>query len=147
MNPAPLAQFTFADMYVGQTAEFSVHITEQMVTDFCTLSGDANPLHMDEVYAGTTKFKGRVVHGQLGASFFSQLVGMHLPGLRALYLKQTTSFHAPMRIGMHIVVRGTVTQIVEATHTIVLSTQIIEKNTGALLIDGTALVGIVNPTP
>jgi acyl dehydratase len=58
------------------------------VAAFAAISGDFSPLHMDDEYARGTEFGGRVVHGLLVGSLFSQLVGMHLPGKQALYLGQ-----------------------------------------------------------
>jgi acyl dehydratase len=138
-----IAQYTFEDICVGQSAEFVVHITQEMVEDFAQLSGDRNPLHMDETFARTTPFNGRVVHGQLGVSFFSRLVGMYLPGRNALYLTQSTSFHVPIRIGMEIIVRGTVTHTTPAAQTLTIKTEILDRHTQTLLTSGTAMVRLL----
>ena len=138
----PIEQFSFKDIYVGMTSEFSVDISESLVQSFCALSGDSNPLHMDEVYAKSTPFGGRIAHGQISACFFSRLIGMHLPGKYALYLSQTSQFRSPMRIGMRALVKGTVLQVSPATHTIILQTQIINTEDDTILIDGQALVKI-----
>lgn len=137
---ASAALTLFEDIQLGQVALFSVHLTEELVNNFCSLSGDENPLHMDETYAKQTSFEGRVVHGQLGVCYFSQLIGMHLPGQYALYLSQSTFFRAPMRIGMEVIVRGEVLQKSEAMRTLVIKTQILEKTGSKVLIEGEALV-------
>jgi acyl dehydratase len=139
---ASLSAYTFSEITVGQQAEFSVVVTDALVAQFAAVSGDQNPLHMDEVYAASTTFKGRVVHGQLGNSFFSQLVGMYLPGKYALYLSQSTFFRAPMRIGMTLTVRGTVTRTTDATKTFLIKTQIFNSATDILLVDGEAMVAV-----
>jgi acyl dehydratase len=68
------------DIKIGQKKSFEVVVTESMVDDFAKLSGDNNLLHMDENYAKSNNFKGRVCHGMLLASFFSRLAGMYIPG-------------------------------------------------------------------
>ena len=80
-----LSEYTFEEIKIGLKKEFSVKITEELVNDFAKISGDFNPLHMDEEYASTTSFEKRVVHGMLLASFFSRIDGMYLPGKHALY--------------------------------------------------------------
>lgn len=140
MEPTAL---TFDEITVDQTAEFSVLLTDELVGQFAALSGDYNPLHMDEVYAQTTPLKARVVHGQLSGCLFSRLIGMHLPGRFALYLQQTSTFRAPMRIGMTVTVKGSVIQKTDATKTLTLRTTVTEKGTEQLLVDGKALVNLL----
>ena len=137
------ASLCFADIAVGRTAKFEVVLTEDMVKRFAELSGDVNPLHMDEEYAATTQFVGRIGHGMLGASFFSQLVGMHLPGRYALYLSQQLQFKMPLRIGTCLLVRGTVVQKTEAIRTLTLRTQVLDAQTQVCLLDGEALVTVL----
>ena len=76
------------EIEIGQKKKFSIKVTESMVNEFAKISGDFNPLHMDEQYAKSTKFGRRVCHGMLLASFFSRLVGMYLPGKNSLYFSQ-----------------------------------------------------------
>ena len=76
------------DLSVGMTAEFSKTITEDDITLFAEVSGDHNPVHMDEAFAKTTLFKTRIAHGLLSASFISRVLGVQLPGPGAIYLKQ-----------------------------------------------------------
>jgi len=79
-------EYQFNDIEIGQTETFELVITESMLDDFARLSGDYNPLHMNENYAYSTIFKRRVCHGMLVASFFSRLVGMYIPGKNAFKL-------------------------------------------------------------
>ena len=65
----PLSEHTFEDLFVGQKVTFSEKIDESLLIDFAKLSGDFNPLHMDEDYALNTNFEKRVCHGMLLASF------------------------------------------------------------------------------
>lgn len=138
-----IASSCFDDIEVGETAQFEVVLTDELVARFAGLSGDMNPLHMDEAYAKSTPYGERVVHGMLGASLFSRLVGMHLPGRFALYLSQDTLFREPMHIGMTIEVRGTVVQKIDSMRTIKIKTQIMEKESRQVLVDGEALVKLL----
>jgi 3-hydroxybutyryl-CoA dehydratase len=140
--PKP-AKLRFDDLVLNQQAQFTFDITEERVQRFAELSGDINPLHMDEAYASKTAFKGRIAHGMLCASLFSQLVGMHIPGTYALYLSQKVSFRKPCRIGMRVLVRGTVIQKVSAARSIILKTEIIQEENGECLIDGEAHIALL----
>lgn len=83
---------------VGQKYTFSKQISDQDVRKFAEVTGDFNPLHLDEEYAKTTMFKGRIAHGMISAGIISAGIGMHLPGEGTIYLGQTLSFHKPVRI-------------------------------------------------
>ena len=110
-----------------------------MIDDFAELSGDYNPLHMNDIYAKSTKFKQRVCHGLLLTSFFSQLIGMFLPGKNSLYLSQTVKFVSPCFINDEIIVEGKVIDKSSSTKIITLKTTI-TNTTGNRLIDGQAKV-------
>ena len=83
------SELTFEQIKIDQTKEFQIKITESLVNEFAKLSGDFSPIHMNDEYAKSTKFKGRVVHGMLLASFISRIVGMYIPGKHALYTSQS----------------------------------------------------------
>ena len=95
-------------MQQGATASFRVVVTEEAVIAFARISGDHNPLHMDEVYAQKTEFQGRIVHGMFLAALVSQLIGMQLPGRSALLMKENLEFKKPAHIGDSLLVQGTV---------------------------------------
>lgn len=135
-NPA---EYNFEDIEIGQKKSFKITITESMLEEFANLSGDHNPLHMDEIYAKSTSFKKRVCHGLLLASFFSQLVGMHLPGRNALYISQSLMFVSPCFVNDEVVVEGEVLDKSIATKIITLKTTI-TSSSGNNLIDGQAKV-------
>jgi acyl dehydratase len=128
----------FADINIGDNSSFVFHLNKHMVDDFGHLSGDLNPLHMDDLYAGNTAFGKRVAHGMLGGMLISRLIGMYLPGKYALYLKQTLIFKKPLFIDMDLTVEGTVVNKTDATRTLEINTNI--KNNSEVLIEGTALV-------
>lgn len=105
---------------VGDEASFLHTITEEEVNAFATLSGDHNLLHMDEEFASTTQFKGRVVHGMFLGALCSRLIGMHLPAKNCLYLKQILSFKQPAFIGDTVKVLGKVTAISSSTNVVTI---------------------------
>ena len=85
-------KLTINDIEIGLTKEFKILITKSMVDEFAIISGDFNPLHMDDKYAISTKFGKRVCHGMLLASFFSRIIGMYIPGKMSLYMTQSLKF-------------------------------------------------------
>ena len=133
-----LSEHTFEDLFVGQKVVFSEKIDESLLTDFAKLSGDFNPLHMDEDYALNTNFEKRVCHGMLLASFFSQLVGMYLPGKNSLYFSQSLNFRNPCFIGDEVTIEGEITEKKSNTKIITIKTTISRGTT--IIIDGTAKV-------
>ncbi len=130
-----ISEYTFEDIQIGQTEHFSIKIDESMLNNFANISGDHNPLHMNQIYADTTVFKNRVCHGMLLASFFSQLVGMHLPGKNSLYFSQTLNFRSPCFVGDEIKVSGEVIEKHLATRRITLKTTI-HNQIDVCLVDG-----------
>lgn len=133
------AQYTFAEIKIGAKAKFTVKIDEKMISEFATLSGDYNPLHVDKNYAATTSFRKPICHGMLLGSFFSRLVGMHLPGKNALYFSQTLNFQAPCFASDVVSVEGEVIDKSDATKIITLKTAIYNQQ-GNCLVDGIAKV-------
>lgn len=83
---------------IGQSYTFEKCITDQDVRQFAEVTGDKNPLHLDEEYAKTTMFKGRIAHGMIAAGIISGGIAMHLPGEGSVYLGQDLSFQKPVRI-------------------------------------------------
>ena len=133
---------TFDEIPIGYTKNFSVKIDEEMLDNFANISGDFNPLHMDEQYAKTTQFKGRVCHGMLLASFFSKLTGMYLPGKGSLYLSQSLNFIAPAFIDDEVTVEGEIVKISHSTGIVTVKTKITKENT-IHLITGSAKIIIL----
>lgn len=132
-------QYKFDEIKIGLEYKFTEKITEKNLDVFANLSGDHNPLHMNENYAKNTQFKRRVSHGMLLASFFSKLVGMYLPGKNALYFSQTLNFQNPCFIDDMITVSGQVLDKSDSTKIITIKTSIYNQ-TGACLVDGIAKV-------
>ncbi|TXH38722.1 MAG: MaoC family dehydratase [Rhodospirillaceae bacterium] len=95
----------------GMTAVFSKTVTEADIVLFAGVTGDTNPVHLDEEFAKPTLFKGRIAHGMLTAGFISAVFGTKLPGPGCIYLSQSLKFKAPVRIGDTVIARVTATTI------------------------------------
>ena len=105
--------YTIHDMVPGLTESFTVTVTEEMMQQFYAITGDCSPIHMDASYAAGRGFPGRVVYGMLGASFFSTLAGVYLPGEHCLLHGVECKFAKPIFIGDTLTVRGTVVNVSE----------------------------------
>lgn len=132
-------EMSFQDIFVGQKENFSTKITGSMVDEFSEFSGDFNPLHTNNEFAASSTFGKRIVHGMLLASFFSQLIGMKLPGKNALYFSQTLNFRSPCYINDEIQIQGEVTEKRDSTKIISISTSIFNSSK-TCLVDGVAKV-------
>ena len=128
-----LSELNFDEIKIGNSREFKITITNSMVNEFAKISGDFNPLHVNEEYAKTTKIGKRVVHGMLLASFLSQMVGMYLPGKHALYSSQTLEFHNPCFVGNKISVRSKVIDKSQSTKIVKIESKISDEENKLLL--------------
>ena len=137
MNEAQ--EYSFDEIKVGQSKNFQIIVNEELIESFAKVSGDFNPLHMNEEYAKNTKFGKRICHGMLLASFFSRLIGMYLPGVNALYFSQNLNFVNPCYVEDKVTIIGEVIDKSEATRIIKLKT-IVKDEKERLLIEGTAQV-------
>ena len=133
------AEYTFDEIMLGVKTKFTVQINESTINEFARISGDCNPLHMDEQYAAKTQFGKRVCHGMLLASFFSRLIGMYMPGKNALYFSQTLNFQTPCFVGDKITIEGKVIDKSQSTRIITIKTTAYNQ-VGKCLVDGTAKV-------
>ncbi|MBE5038003.1 MaoC family dehydratase [Subdoligranulum sp. DSM 109015] len=106
--------YTLAEMQPGLTQSFTVTISQEMMDAFLNLTGDCSPIHVDEEYAKGRGYPGRVVYGMLGASFFSTLAGVYLPGEHCLLHGVECKFARPVFVGDTLTVSGTVTHVSEA---------------------------------
>ncbi|MCP4368392.1 MAG: MaoC family dehydratase, partial [Deltaproteobacteria bacterium] len=102
---------TIDELRVGQSAQFSKTISESDVYLFAGITGDFNPAHVDEEYAGKTFFETRVAHGMLTAGFISTIIGTMLPGPGSIYVSQEVNFLAPVKIGDTITTTAEVTEL------------------------------------
>jgi 3-hydroxybutyryl-CoA dehydratase len=130
--------YFFEDLKVGQTAVVARTLTEADIVLFAGISGDTNPVHINEEFAAETVFSGRVAHGMLTASFISTVIGTRLPGPGAIYLSQTLRFRAPVRVGDTIRARATVTQLIPEKRRATLHTTVSVGD--KVVLDGEATV-------
>ena len=126
------------DLHVGMQATFSKTITEADIVLFAEVSGDHNAVHMDEAFAATTRFGGRIAHGFLSASVISAAVANRLPGPGTVYLSQQLNFRAPVRPGQTVQACVSVSAVDVARRRVTLDTVCRVGET--VVIDGQALV-------
>jgi 3-hydroxybutyryl-CoA dehydratase len=126
------------DLKVGQTAVFAKTVTETDIILFAGVTGDLNPVHLNDDFAAGTVFKGRVAHGMLSVGFISAAIGTRLPGPGSIYLSQNLRFRAPVRAGDTVTARVTVTEIMLERKRAVLQTVCSVRDT--VVIEGEATV-------
>lgn len=114
----------FEDIKVGERAEFTKQIQQKDVEAFSQLTGDFNPIHLDEQFAKQTFFRGRIVQGMLTGSFISRIIGMSLPGHGGIYLSQSLKFLKAVRVDEPIRVVAEVKRKNNENRTLVLSTEV-----------------------
>jgi 3-hydroxybutyryl-CoA dehydratase len=122
---------------VGQTASYDKTITEESVLRFAELSGDSNPLHVDEKYAKQTRFGRPIAHGALTFAIISAALGTKLPGTGAIFLKQSIEFIKPVYFGDTITATVEVSSILEEKELVTLSTECTNQR-GELIARGEA---------
>jgi 3-oxoacyl-[acyl-carrier protein] reductase len=118
----------YSEINVGDKETLSHTITKSDIEKFVQLTGDDNRLHVDEKFASTTQFKKPVVHGMLGASFISTIIGTKLPGDGALWFSQSLEFLLPVRIGDALTITAEVLKKYDKEHIIELKTEIHNQN-------------------
>lgn len=129
------ALLDFDSLKVGDCRQLTKTITNDDIRKFVELTGDDNPLHVDRQFANETSFKDIVVHGMLGASFISTVIGTKLPGPGALWVSQTLDFLLPVRLGDELTVLCTVLQKHERDRLLDLETRIVNQN-GQTVLQG-----------
>ena len=122
---------------LGDHASLSKTITPDDVNEFARITLDTNPLHLDEEFAKQTRFGGLIVHGMLGASLISAVIGTELGG--PIYLGQTLKFLKPIRIGETITATAEVVAVREDKNIVTLRTSVTNEE-GAIVIVGEASV-------
>ena len=125
------------ELKIGDSAQLSKVVSEEVVNDFAKAIGDFNPLHMDQAYAEKTIFKGRIAHGALSIGLLSTVMGNLLPGHGTIYLSHEVRFLAPVRIGDTITARVEVIELVPEKNRVKFKTTCTNQ-TGQIVVDGTA---------
>lgn len=129
----------FEDLVVGQSAEFTKTVTEADVVLYAGITGDFNPLHVDQTVAERSRFEGRIAHGMLTAGFISTVIGMKLPGTGTIYLGQTLRFTRPVRIGDTVTARAEVLELIPDKRRARLATVCTNQH-GESVLEGEATV-------
>ncbi|MER3428871.1 MAG: enoyl-CoA hydratase [Pyrinomonas sp.] len=124
---------------VGDAASVQRTITERDVELFAELTGDHNPVHLDEEFARRTRFGRRIAHGMLGASLISAVLANELPGRGTIYLSQTLRFEAPVYLGDTITAQVMVKQVREDKPIVTLATTCTNQR-AEVVISGEAVV-------
>ena len=137
---AGLDGFFFEDLKPGMTATISRTITETDLRNFSGVSGDTNPMHLNEEYAKNTVFGGTIVHGMLTASLISAAIGTKLPGPGCIYMSQTLRFTAPVRVGDTVYAVVTVKELNAGKHRVTMDTRCVVR--GQPVIEGEALIKV-----
>lgn len=127
------------NLKVGDSAEMRKTIADEDVRAFAELTGDCNPVHLDEEYAAQTRFGRRIAHGMLGASLISAVLANELPGRGTVYLSQTLKFTAPVFLGDTVTARVTVKRVREDKPVVTLET-ICTNERGERVVEGEAVV-------
>jgi 3-hydroxybutyryl-CoA dehydratase len=125
-------------LQIGDSYSEVFSYSQDQVIQFAELSGDKNPLHLDAEYAAATMFKKPIIHGILGASIMSKILGMKFPGEGTVYLKQEIDFKRPMYVDVQYEAQLKVLEINTEKHTAVIETKIIDKETGKVNVLGNA---------
>ena len=124
------------DLSVGMSGVYAKTVTDADIVMFAGISGDTNPVHLDELFADQTRFKGRIAHGMLSASFISTVLGTRLPGPGCVYCSQTLKFRAPVKAGDTVTARVTIRDIDQDKKRVTFSTVCSVADT--VVIDGEA---------
>ena len=103
--------YAFEDLQLSTSAAYGHTVTDADILLFAGVSGDTNPVHLNDELAGASMFKGRIAHGMLSASYISTVFGTKLPGPGCIYLSQTLKFKAPVKVGDTVVAKVTVKEL------------------------------------
>lgn len=121
-------EYTYEQIEIGHREEFEIAVTEEMMSSFCRITGDVNPLHNDDDYAIRKGHPGRVVYGMLTASLLSTLAGVYLPGKNSLIHEVKIKFAKPVYVGDMLTVEGVVEEKHDVYSLLVLKVTIRNQN-------------------
>lgn len=133
-----MEHYCIQDLAIGMEKEFSVSLTKEKMDSFTQISGDVNPLHLDDGYAQKQGFPSRVVYGMLTASFYSTLAGVYLPGERCLLYEVNAKFINPVFLGDTLSVYGKITEINETLNFIRIKARV--KNQKGEIVSRTKIM-------
>ena len=136
MSNLIVSKIEIENIKIGMYASYSQTITDSDIKKFSGLSGDRNPIHLDEEYASKSRYKKRIAHGLISASFFSALFGTKLPGEGCVYVSQSLEFKRPVYINDTVVAQVEVVAINIEKRRVSFRTTCKVKN--KIVIDGMA---------
>ena len=111
MSQGSISRYYFEDLTLGMEARYVRRVVANDLDTFAALTGDRNPIHLDEDFAAQSIFKGRIAHGMLTATYISAILGTQLPGPGAIYISQSLNFRAPVRIGDEVTATARITEL------------------------------------
>jgi len=126
------------DFKVGQSVTYSQVIDDKLVRGYADLTGDHNPIHVDDAFAKRTKFHQRIAHGGILFGLVSMVLGDKMPGIGTIYMSQLVNFHAPVFINDKVTVVVTITALLPK-HVAKLST-IVTKQDGTVVMEGVSTI-------
>lgn len=128
---------------IGDQFSITRSISDQLIRSFAEVSGDFNPIHLDEEFASRTRFGRRIAHGMLSGALISSVLGNEFPERKIVYLSQTMRFVAPVFVGDTITVMATVASIREDKPIVTVAT-ICSNQDGETTMTGEAAVMILD---
>lgn len=131
------------NLKVGDKFFVSKQITDRIVQAFAELSGDFNPIHMDDEYAKTTRFGKRIAHGMISGALISAVLGFHLKERRVVYLSQTMKFVAPVFLGDTVTATAIVSNVREDKPIVTFET-VCTNQSGETTLAGEAVLMILD---
>jgi 3-hydroxybutyryl-CoA dehydratase len=129
----------YNEIKIGDSSSITKTVTNEDIIAFAKLTGDVNPIHLDDEYALQTRFKERIAHGLLIASYISTVLGTKLPGKDTVYLSQYARFKTPVKIGDTLTITGKVVDKRDDKKIITLETNIVNQH-NQLVIEGHAVI-------
>lgn len=133
-----LTGYFFEDLSVGMAASAARTVTDADITLFAGITGDTNPIHLNQQYAEKTRFKGRIAHGMLTGGLISAVLGTRLPGPGVIYISQSMQFRAPVRVGDTVTAKVTISEIMPEKARVKAVTQCFVGDT--MVVDGEAIL-------
>jgi 3-hydroxybutyryl-CoA dehydratase len=127
---------------IGDTFTKERLVTDELVRAFAEVSGDYNPIHLDEDFAKATRFGRRIAHGMLSGAFISAVLGYEFGERKIVYLSQTLKFTAPVFIGDTVTTTATVTNIREDKQIVTMET-VCTKQDGEIVVKGESAVMVL----
>ncbi len=144
MDFEQVSDFSFENIEIGAEYIRSYEITDAVYRALTDVFQDKSPVHVDEQYAASSGFSGRVMHGAILQGFLSHFVGMHFPGKKSLILSVNINYHRPSYLGDEILLAARVRQTVETGRVVVLEVKFTNVAAQTLAASGKVQVALRN---